>query len=94
MYDIVINPSFLSKIQKSNYFNGFFMTIVYEGLEEKYNMTLNRDWVKLKNRNCIGQILPQRIRAKSKPIIQEVNTSNPEVYISKGLYQKQFHVIL
>lgn len=74
VYDILINTRFFEKIQKSDYFMGFFMTVVYEGLEDKYKMSLSRDWVRLKNRKSFGQILPQRIRPKSKPIIQEMDS--------------------
>lgn len=56
---------------------GFFMTVVYEGLENKYNMNLSRDWVRLKNKKSIGQIIPQKIRTKGKPVgIEEMDDSN------------------
>ncbi|XP_028412147.1 PIH1 domain-containing protein 1-like [Dendronephthya gigantea] len=73
VYDVVINDAFLSKLRTNNFFMGFFMTVVYEGIESKYNTTLSRDWVMLKNKKCIGDINKHRIRNRSKPVIQEMD---------------------
>lgn len=41
-YDICINPSFYDKILQKPTFMGFLMSIVIEGLEEKYSVSLDR----------------------------------------------------
>lgn len=71
-YDVVINPTFYSKIQKSELFHSFFLTIVFEGLESKYDMELERKWTVLKNKKCMGSLHPHCIRSKSKPVIMEM----------------------
>ncbi|XP_043915618.1 PIH1 domain-containing protein 1 [Protopterus annectens] len=53
----------------------FFMTIVLEGLENKYNMELSRDWKMLKNKKFFGSVSEQNIRTKSRPLIQEMDSS-------------------
>lgn len=71
-YDVVINPGFHSKIQKSELFNSFFLTIVFEGLESKYDIELERKWTVLKNKKSMGTLHPHCIRSKSKPVIMEM----------------------
>ncbi|XP_075461682.1 PIH1 domain-containing protein 1 isoform X2 [Ascaphus truei] len=78
-YDIVINNSFFDKIKSNELFREFFVTVAMEGLENKYEMDLSREWRMLKNRKIMGSIFDQNIRTNSKPIIQEVDTSSPVV---------------
>ncbi|XP_059809967.1 PIH1 domain-containing protein 1 isoform X2 [Hypanus sabinus] len=79
-YDIVINSKFYNKIQNNKLFMEFFITIGFEGLENKYNLELSREWRMLKNRKFLGSVAEQNIRTKSKPIIQELksSTQSPE----------------
>ena len=72
-YDVVINPMFYSKIQTSELFHSFFLTIVLEGLESKYDIELERKWTVLKNKKCMGTLHPHCIRSKSKPVIMEMD---------------------
>ncbi|XP_053546740.1 PIH1 domain-containing protein 1 [Bombina bombina] len=74
-YDIVVNNTFFDKIKDNELFREFFVTVAMEGLENKYNMDLSREWRMLKNRKFMGSIFEQNIRTKSKPIIQEMDTS-------------------
>ncbi|XP_051898983.1 PIH1 domain-containing protein 1 isoform X2 [Pristis pectinata] len=74
-YDIVINSKFYNKIQNNKLFMEFFMTIGFEGLENKYNLELSREWRMLKNRKFLGSVTEQNIRTKSKPVIQELKSS-------------------
>ncbi|XP_038639392.1 PIH1 domain-containing protein 1 [Scyliorhinus canicula] len=74
-YDIVINSKFYNKIQNNKLFMEFFLTIGFEGLENKYNLELSREWRMLKNRKFLGSISEQNIRTKSKPVIQELESS-------------------
>ncbi len=41
-YDVCISPDFCKKILENATFMGFFMSIVIEGLEEKYRIKLDR----------------------------------------------------
>jgi len=47
-YDVVINPTFFQSINSREILMGFFLTVVLEGLEAKYNISLDRR----KNRAC------------------------------------------
>lgn len=71
---------------------GFFMSVVYEGIECKYKTTLSRDWVKLKKKKCIGDISQHRIRNRNKPIIKEMDPSH-EVGLSEGIFMSQLCVL-
>lgn len=77
-YDIVISEKFGEKIKTNDLFMGFFMSVIMEGIDNKYNVKLLREWVKLKNKKCMGKILPQHIRTESKPWILEMDSANQE----------------
>lgn len=49
-YDVVVNSTFLEKMQKSEVFRAFFLSVTLEGIEDKYNQTLNRG---LYDRSCL-----------------------------------------
>ncbi|OCT73126.1 PIH1 domain-containing protein 1 isoform X1 [Xenopus laevis] len=85
VYDIVINSTFFDKMKSNELFREFFITVAMEGLENKYEMELSRDWRMLKNRKFMGSISDQNIRTKSKPIIQELDTSSSQTLQSKPL---------
>ncbi|XP_073520434.1 PIH1 domain-containing protein 1-like [Phyllobates terribilis] len=72
-YDIVINGTFFEKIKNNELLREFFITVAMEGLENKYEMELSREWKMLKNRKFLGSIFEQNIRTKSKPMIQEMD---------------------
>jgi hypothetical protein len=76
VYDICINPDFFTKINTIPTFMGFFIAIAIEGLEEKYAISLDRNYIMLKNKKFMGKILEQHIRTKSKPVISEINPKN------------------
>nr|XP_060636471.1 PIH1 domain-containing protein 1 [Anolis sagrei ordinatus] len=75
-YDVTINTSFYNKMKGNGFLKEFFITIVLEGLSEKYSLNLtNQDWRILKNRKFMGSVSEQNIRTKSKLIIQEMENS-------------------
>ncbi|CAJ0929529.1 unnamed protein product [Ranitomeya imitator] len=84
-YDIVINGAFFEKIKNNELFREFFVTVAMEGLENKYEMELSREWKMLKNRKFLGSIFDQNIRTKSKPMIQEMDTGPSQLTPSKSL---------
>ncbi|XP_074511798.1 PIH1 domain-containing protein 1 [Sebastes fasciatus] len=71
-YDVVINQEFFQKCQKDPLFQQFVILVSLEGLENKYNLELSRDWKVLKNRKFLGSVSEQNIRTKSRPVIQEL----------------------
>lgn len=60
--DVAINPAFFRKVELSTQFRDFLMTIVIEALDAKYNIKLDPDWVILKNRKCLGNLVSHRIQ--------------------------------
>ncbi|CAL1544707.1 unnamed protein product [Lymnaea stagnalis] len=75
VYDVVIHPNFLKKIEKSELFKTFFLTIMCEGVESKYDILLKRDWIFLKNRKSIGKLIEQTIRTKPTPLILDMDNT-------------------
>ncbi|KAK7492986.1 hypothetical protein BaRGS_00015716 [Batillaria attramentaria] len=78
VYDVIVHPDFLQKIQTSDLFKTFFLTVTCEGIEEKNKVQLKRDWVILKNRRCVGTLQEQTVRTKSKPLILDMDERAPE----------------
>nr|XP_020648458.1 PIH1 domain-containing protein 1 isoform X2 [Pogona vitticeps]XP_020648459.1 PIH1 domain-containing protein 1 isoform X2 [Pogona vitticeps]XP_020648460.1 PIH1 domain-containing protein 1 isoform X2 [Pogona vitticeps] len=75
-YDVTISTSFFNKMEGNPFLKEFFITIALEGLSEKYKMELSNEERRiLKNRKFMGSISEQTIRTKSKPIIQEMDSS-------------------
>uniref|UniRef100_A0A3Q2VSW0 PIH1 domain-containing protein 1 n=1 Tax=Haplochromis burtoni TaxID=8153 RepID=A0A3Q2VSW0_HAPBU len=71
-YDVVINQDFFQKCQKDPLFQQFVILVSVEGLENKYNLELSREWKVLKNRKFLGSVSEQNIRTKSRPVIEEL----------------------
>ncbi|KAF6776494.1 hypothetical protein AHF37_04110 [Paragonimus kellicotti] len=78
-YDIIVNPTFLKKVQTSELFEAFLMTVIFEGLESKYDLQLERKWIVLKNKKSLGRLCEQFVRAASRPAIVEINNSTPSL---------------
>ncbi|XP_018654885.1 hypothetical protein Smp_018160 [Schistosoma mansoni] len=76
-YDVIINPQFYQKVKSSELFEAFLMTVIFEGLENKYGIELERSWTVLKNKKCMGKPQEQCIRTSSRPAIIEMNGSQP-----------------
>nr|XP_057904798.1 PIH1 domain-containing protein 1 isoform X1 [Doryrhamphus excisus] len=82
-YDVVINQEFFQKCQKEALFQQFVIMVSLEGLENKYNLTLSREWKVLKNRKFLGSVNKQNIRTKSRPVIQELQPQETSSSIPK-----------
>ncbi|KAF8569099.1 hypothetical protein P879_02942 [Paragonimus westermani] len=78
-YDIIVNPTFLKKVQTSELFEAFLMTVIFEGLEDKFDLHLERKWVVLKNKRSLGRLHEQFVRAANRPAIVEMNNPTPSV---------------
>lgn len=72
-YDVVISPNFLHTILNSKVFFGFFMSVVFEALLNKYEVELERNWTLLKTKKFLGKIDEQNVRTQR--LIQEVPSS-------------------
>uniref|UniRef100_A0A3Q3MDY3 PIH1 domain-containing protein 1 n=1 Tax=Mastacembelus armatus TaxID=205130 RepID=A0A3Q3MDY3_9TELE len=82
-YDVVINQEFFQRCQKDPLFQQFVILVSIEGLENKYNLELSRDWKVLKNRKFLGSVNDQNIRTKSRPVIQELEPQRSSTASSK-----------
>ncbi|KAM3598417.1 uncharacterized protein V6R79_017836 [Siganus canaliculatus] len=82
-YDVVINQDFFQKCQKDPLFQQFVILVSMEGLENKYNLQLSRDWKVLKNRKFLGSLSEQNIRTKSRPVIQELQPQESSTAAAK-----------
>ncbi|EDO43254.1 predicted protein, partial [Nematostella vectensis] len=87
VYDIVINPTFLKKVQENTFFKNFFLTVVFQGLEEKYGLDLDRSWSILKNKKYMGKPQMHYVRKKSKPVIMDLTNSADKEESSKSTSQ-------
>ncbi|XP_037111946.1 PIH1 domain-containing protein 1 isoform X2 [Syngnathus acus] len=85
-YDVVINQEFFQKCQKDSLFQQFVIMVSLEGLENKYNIELSREWKVLKNRKFLGSVSEQNIRTKSKPVIQELQPQENSTSEAKRYY--------
>ncbi|XP_037372877.1 PIH1 domain-containing protein 1 [Talpa occidentalis] len=73
-YDVAVNSDFYRRMQNSDFFREFVITIAREGLEDKYGLQLNPEWRMLKNRPFMGSISQQNIRSRQRPRIQELGS--------------------
>lgn len=56
VFDIVVNEQYLEKVTKENatYQIGFVVSVALQGLEQKYELDLDRNWIMLKNRKVFS----------------------------------------
>ncbi|XP_022128675.1 PIH1 domain-containing protein 1 [Pieris rapae] len=87
VYDVAINTNFFSKIEKDEVFQTFFLTVVFEGLQDKYQFEIDMSkYTILKNRKSIGSLQSHRIQIrdvksceeKVKPLIEEIKKPTKE----------------
>ncbi|XP_024085965.1 protein kintoun-like [Cimex lectularius] len=84
-YDIAINSRFFNKIVTNQLFQTFFLTVVMEGLMDKYSLELTlrepKPYHIIKNRKCLGTLQMHRIQQrpvrKNVPLIQELPYVSP-----------------
>lgn len=91
VYDVAINPDFFKKIEKDDLFQTFFLTVVFEGLQDKYQFEIDmQKYTVLKNRKSIGTLQSHRIQirdikttmdATKPPLIEEIENKPPNIYV-------------
>ncbi|CAB3223855.1 unnamed protein product [Arctia plantaginis] len=65
VYDVAVNPEFFKKIEKDDLFQVFFLTVVFEGLQDKYQFEIDmHKYTILKNRKSIGTLQSHRIQIR------------------------------
>nr|CAD7258791.1 unnamed protein product [Timema shepardi] len=78
VYDVAVSSDFFAKVETSPIFKSFLVSVVLEGVQNKYDITLDTEEVViLKNRKVMGTLRPHRVQQR------EVNTQGPliqEVY--------------
>jgi len=75
VFDVLVNTAFFKKLETSDMFQTFLVTIILEGIEEKYETPINKsEWVVLKNKKYLGKTIPPH-NVKNR-LIQEVNKSS------------------
>ncbi|XP_059049645.1 PIH1 domain-containing protein 1-like [Achroia grisella] len=82
VYDVAINPDFFKKIEKDDLFQTFFLTVVFEGLQDKYQFEIDiTKYTILKHRKSIGTLQSHRIQIRDiqtceektkSPLIEEI----------------------
>lgn len=89
VYDVAINPEFFKKIEKDDLFRTFFLTVVFEGLQDKYQFELDlQKFTVLKNRKSIGTLQSHRIQIRDikqceqntkSRLIEEIDNKNEKI---------------
>lgn len=61
--DIAVHPNFFAKLQKSLIYHQFFLALMAEALNDKYNVQIKMDKViVLNNRKVVGTLVQHRVR--------------------------------
>lgn len=70
--DVAIHPQFFRKIEALVIFRDFLITIIFEALDAKYNIQINREtWIILKNRKCMGTLQKHRVQNRDVQKVYE-----------------------
>jgi hypothetical protein len=74
-------------LQADPVFMQFFLSIVFDGLEQKYSVVLDRVCTRLKRKKALGQPADQMVRTSKKPLIMEMK-SEEKANINNTLIQE------
>lgn len=70
--DVAIHPQFFRKVEALVIFRDFLITIIFEALDTKYNIQINRDtWIILKNRKSMGTLVKHRVQNRDVQKVYE-----------------------
>ncbi|XP_068632730.1 PIH1 domain-containing protein 1-like [Battus philenor] len=98
VYDVAVNPNFFKKIETDDLFQTFFLTVVFEGLQDKYQFEIDsQKYTVLKNRKSFGTLQSHRIQirdiksceAQNKTLIEEVANEQPQKINDISLQNKK-----
>ncbi|XP_008197333.1 PIH1 domain-containing protein 1 [Tribolium castaneum] len=62
--DVAIHPTFFKKVEQSQLFKSFFVTIVFEGLKDKYGIICKDEKIILQNRKAFGNLQVHRVQQR------------------------------
>lgn len=94
VYDVAIHPKMFEKFEKGELFQTFLLSVVFEGLQDKHQIELDRAMTTtLKHRKSIGTIRPQNVQIRDikqceeiiRPLIEELEEPKPAVDNSASL---------
>lgn len=70
--DVAIHPDFFRKVEALIIFRDFLITIIFEALDTKYKIQINRDsWIILKNRKSMGVLVKHRVQNRDVQKVYE-----------------------
>lgn len=79
VYDIIINSDYYKEVNNSQVFKQFLITVCLEGIEDKYNISLDKEsYVILKNKKYHGTMPQHNIKIRPKPLVTEIDESVPK----------------
>ena len=91
-FDVIISPNFLHTVLNSKTFFGFFMSVVFEALLNKYEVELERNWILLKGKKFLGRLDEQNV--KTQRLIQEVSSTDAPSFSEETKCKRpQFDII-
>ncbi|KAG5890599.1 hypothetical protein JTB14_005116 [Gonioctena quinquepunctata] len=62
--DVAIHPDFFEKVEEYAEFKSFFLAIVFQGIEDKYNLACEEEKITLINRKHFGKLQAHRIQQR------------------------------
>ncbi|XP_074036473.1 PIH1 domain containing 1 isoform X2 [Leptinotarsa decemlineata] len=62
--DVAIHPAFLKKVAENPAFKSFFLAVVFQGIEDKYNLSCEDEKTPLLNRKTFGKLQTHRIQQR------------------------------
>uniref|UniRef100_A0A1A9WM36 PIH1 domain-containing protein 1 n=1 Tax=Glossina brevipalpis TaxID=37001 RepID=A0A1A9WM36_9MUSC len=82
--DIAVNPNFFIKMQKSLLFRDFFLALIAEALNDKYNVQIKVDKaIILNNRKFIGTLVTHRVRNNDIKTVLSSYQKPSDKYVEK-----------
>lgn len=82
--DIAVNCKFFQRIDKAGLMRDFMITIVFEGLSSKYNVTLDdTNFRVLKNKQFIDKLIPHNIQNRDVKTVYESYRNPTEADLRK-----------
>ncbi|XP_055590298.1 PIH1 domain-containing protein 1-like [Uranotaenia lowii] len=70
--DIAVNSNFFKKIEKGGLIRDFLITIIFEGIDAKFNLTLDEtDWRLLKNKTFMDKLITHNIQNRDVKSVYE-----------------------
>lgn len=92
-YDVAINPEFYKKTENSKLFLSFLLTVVMEGLKDKYSLSLQTEGKEGYNFNHVGSVSPRDSDGFSQLFAVLIDLPMDEPLQTLHLYWTGVHII-